>query len=184
MKGPERIMLIVGGLMCIGAAFLPYFVVKLPLPLIADGSIVYSGDRLVRGLLDLFNVLKDANGKQLLDLMGQAWNAAGDVKDKALLIGVAISLGGPIYFALFGLGYLVRGLIGKHYAWGVFFAILFLGYNWGIFYLVSQSLSNGLPVDVRINFFSIANFGFWIAFAGMFLAAMSSFFDPSTKAKK
>ncbi len=180
MKLNERLILLIGGLACIGAGFLPYLKMELPFGI---NSLTYSGERLVRGLLDAFQIIQDKNGKELLDMLGKLWNSTNDPAAKGTMVGMALTLAGPLIFAFFGLGYIVRAIIGKHYGWGIIFNILFLGFSWLMFFLASKQLSApGLPLN--FNFFKLANVGYWLAFAGMFIAAFSSFFDPNTKAKK
>ena len=145
MRALERLMLILAGLATIGAGLLPFLVYeakvgggnigKFELPELKVAEIVYSGEVLVRTVGDVFELTTSKHGDAILEIAGEAWQAMDNWQDMALFFGVLFVLGGPLYFALFGLGYLIRGIIGKSYKRGIFFNIFYLIVSWLVFYL-------------------------------------------------
>ena len=77
---------------------------------------------------------------------------------------------GPFFFALYGLSYGFKALRGKSYKQGVIFTILFTAGSWVFFYFIGPELGTLWGK----NFFSFASWGFWLGFAGMWVAAFSS----------
>lgn len=177
MKFSQRSFLLLGGLMCIAAFFLPYFNINYGL-----GKYQVSGLYYVQTAIEYFQPsdanptgitkVEDKAYDMMYDTVLKAWDKKSTVKLKGMLIAGIIVAMGPFYFLLFGLGYLFRGVLGKVYKRGMIFNILFLGLSYAVFYFINKEVA--IPF-VSFSFFSIASFGYWIAFAGMFVAAFSDF---------
>lgn len=171
----NRIFLIVAAIMGIGAFFLPYLSLDFGL-----GRFSVSGMSYVQVLIDTYtdtqasetsSPLADKVYEGIYEIGIKPWLHESTAMQKGLGLGLVLVLLGPFYFLLFSLGYLVRGIAGKRYKRGIIFNILFLGFSWAVFYFIGKE--NKI---LDINFFWYADFGYWLAFAGMFVAAISDFF--------
>lgn len=176
MKSSQRILLILGGLLCIGAFFLPYFSINYGLGKWNASGLYYSQTlyeyfQAPTGNANLLTKAEDKAFDIIYDAAKNAWEKKSTLQFQGLSIVAVIVALGPFYFFLFGLGYVYRGLFGKVYKRGIIFNLLFLGLSWTVFHFLSQEV----PL-IDISFFGIASFGYWIAFAGMFVAAISDFF--------
>jgi hypothetical protein len=171
----HRTCLIVGALMGMGAFFLPYLSLNY-----TAGEFSVSGLKYVQMILEKFMDL--GAGKEDIALSGTISAVFYEIGIKPLISASAFStklaavgffavLLGPFYFFLFSLGYLWRGIMGKQYQRGIIFNILFLVASWAVFYFLGKETK-----VFSINFFWYADFGYWLAFIGMFVAAFSDFF--------
>ncbi|MEL6673974.1 MAG: hypothetical protein AAFR61_17355 [Bacteroidota bacterium] len=171
----DRIFLILSGLLCVAAAFFPFFHSSYLL----DGHMSPSGYNYVMATLGQFGVVSFEQGTSLPDMIWNLFNSASQPMDYLMLAGLGLVLAGPVIFALYGLGYILRGLRGKQYRNGIFFAILFLGLSWATLYFLSPEMVSTLfggDRDTPINFFGLAGLGYWMGFGGMIAAAFSLFF--------
>jgi hypothetical protein len=166
MKAAERLMLILSGLIGIGSFFLPYFFFK---GLLTDFGI--SGYNLVEAGLSVTDVMASDGGKKLWDAITLLWENTASFKDMMAFAAILLILLTPVYFGFHFLAYLIRGLFGRHYKRGIFFALIHMGLCWLVLYLIGKD--NGAD----LNFFRMAGVGYWIGFGAMILAAFSSFFE-------
>jgi hypothetical protein len=178
----ERIILTLAGAVGIAAFFFPF------LRLQPDGlgekvlDIPVSGYSYTLTALDAAEVYDYPEGKHLLEVVGELFQNSEKLENKALWAGVMLVLTGPIFFVLFSLGHFIRGLAGKPYKRGIFFALLFTGFAWLIFFLLSGK-SNvevlGHEIGLQFNFFKMAGLGFWMAAGSVLAAAFSLFFSKN-----
>ena len=170
----EQIVLILAGLAIICSFFLPAF--NIPGELLdRDRDLSISGYQFAQSILDNFDVIEYDGGKPLEKFVGEMWGSMNDFKDMGLAIGLMFILGLPVYFVLYGLGYMIRGLRGKQYGKGIFFTILTMGAGYLVFRLI------GMDQGVSMNFFKVVDLGYWVAFGGMIVAAFSLFFEKKAK---
>ncbi|MEZ4684647.1 MAG: hypothetical protein R3B47_00815 [Bacteroidia bacterium] len=167
----ERLVLLLGASMCIGAFFLPYIEVGMMGKTM--GSV--SGYDMVMGVAEAVQAPVDAPDGVIMDTFAEEWSAAEDFADLGKIIGAIFFILGPFFFALYGLSYLIKALRGKSYRQGVIFTILFTAGTWIFFYFMGPELGSLWGK----NFFKFAGLGFWIAFAGMWVAAISLFFSKN-----
>lgn len=168
----EKVVLFLGGAACLAAFFLPYLT-------FAGQSV--SGLSMVMATLDASGVVDQPGASTLLDGLLQIFGQFSSPKDYALLGMLAIVLFGPFMFAIFGLFYLVKSLIGKQYQRGIFLNLLFLGFAWLTFFLIGKysSLQIIQLLGDSLSFFQMAGPGFWVGFGGMILSAFSLFFGKT-----
>lgn len=171
----HRTFLIVGALLGIGAFFLPYLSLDYGI-----GKFSVSGLKYTQMVLENFAdlgagkediALSDKIYSVFYEMGVKPWVSQSSLSTKLGGIGFFAVLMGPFYFFLFSLGYLWRGIMGKQYKRGIIFNILFLIFSWAIFYFIGKENK-----VFNINFFWFADFGYWLAFVGMFVAAFSDFF--------
>ncbi len=166
----EQIVLTLSGIAILAALFLPY--IELSASITGEEqALQLTGVGFVQALLDQFGVISHDGGEALMDIVAEKWGQAEDFRGLGLVIGLLLVLAGPVWFGLYALGYILRGLQGKQYGRGIFFAMVFLGFSWLIFWLW------GNATGISLNFFHQALWGFWIGFGGMILAALSLFFE-------
>lgn len=174
MKLPQRILLIVAGVLGIGAFFLPYINIDYGV-----GKFNVSGWDYIQTLIDTF--VAPAETGVVAKAEDQIYDGIYQIGIKPLLhessttdkltgAGVILVLLGPFFFLLYSIGYLIRGIVGKPYKRGVFFNLLFLGFCWLVFHFVNKQI----PL-VNLNFFWIADFGYWVGFIALCLAPVSDF---------
>ncbi len=168
----EKVVLFLGGAACLAAFFLPYLT-------FAGQSV--SGLSLVMASLDAAGVVDQPGGSTVVDGLLQVFNQFNSVKDYALLAMLVVVLFGPFMFAIFGLFYVVKSMIGKQYQRGIFLNLLYLGFSWLTFFLIAKysSLQVIHMLGDSLSFFQIAGPGFWVGFGGMILAAFSLFFGKT-----
>lgn len=172
----ERLMLILAGLAIIAACFLPFYLLELNVFDITLSKLTLNTEQYVRAGLDAAQIGEGGEGNgsagKLIDILGQELKNAAKWQDYAALAGIVFVLLGPIFYLLYGLGYLFRGLAGKQFKHGIFFNILYPIASFGILYWISTN--NLLNLDV--GFLNIANVGFWISFAAIWVAGFSLLF--------
>ncbi len=179
----ERLMLIIAGLAGVGAFFLPFLNIEqsfLGIKLV-ESSI--SGYSYTLAWLDYFDLYKSELGGQMLEALTQLWENASEIKAKAQLAGIFLIITAPVIYALYSLGYLIKGLIGKSFKRGIWFNLLFMPAAWGILYWISKDYSTqilGQEVGLDLNFFSMAGPGYWLAFAAVFIAGFSLLFEKKS----
>jgi hypothetical protein len=110
-----------------------------------------------------------------MDTLSEEWHAAENFGDLGKIIGAIFFILGPFFFAFYGLSYVLKALRGKSFKQGVIFTILFTAGAWAFFYFLGPELGS---LWGR-NFFSFVSWGFWLAFAGMWVAAFSLFFSKN-----
>ena len=176
-------MLILAGLMGLGAFFLPYLHFEQSFLGVTLIETTFTGYNFVLGWLDYFDLYQSEAGSQMLDALTRLWENATEMKAKAQIGGIIFVLAAPLIYALYSIGYLVRGLIGKSFKRGIWFNLLFLPAAWALFYWISQDYSTeilGREVGLKLNFFSMAGIGYWLAFAGVFVAGFSLLFEKKS----
>ncbi|MFK7971595.1 MAG: hypothetical protein AB8F95_14615 [Bacteroidia bacterium] len=161
----ERLVLILGGLLCIGGFFLPY--IDVSLATVSGFDMTMAG---VEAAQDM-----DAPPGPVMRTLGEEWAAAENFADLGKIFGAIIFVLGPFFFAIYGLSYLFKGLTGKAYKRGIFFTILFTLGAWIFFYFVGPELG----MLWGKNVFKLVGLGFWLSFAGMWVAAFSLFFSKN-----
>lgn len=175
----HRTFLIIAAFMGIGAFFLPYLSLDFGL-----GRFSVSGMNYIQLIFDSYtdtqasetaSPLADKIYEGIYHIAIKPWLHESPIEQKISAIGLIFVLLGPFYFLLFSFGYLFRGIMGRRYKRGIVFNILFLLFSWAIFYFIGKE--NKM---FDINFFWYADFGYWIAFIGMFVAALSDFFWKET----
>ncbi len=169
----ERIVLTLGGIAIIAAFFLPYLQFKKAFTEAYKMEVSISGMSMVQTGLEFAEVVPGNTGEGMLDFVKKGWKDSQNFQQLGALIGFIFVLIGPFIFLLYSLGYVFRGLTGRQYKRGIFFTIVYTGISWLTFYLLGNDLG------ISLNFFSMAGPGFWVAFGGMFAAAMSLFFSKS-----
>ena len=167
----ERLVLILGGLLCLGGFFLPYLEVDMLGKTVAS----ISGFDMTNAAVEVAQGPIDAPSGPVMETLTEEWHAASDMSDLGKIIGAIFFILGPFFFALYGLSYVFKGLRGKPYKRGVFFTILFTAAAWLFFYFIGPEIGT---IWGR-NFFKLAGLGFWLSFAGMFVAAFSLFFSKN-----
>ncbi|MDP5170702.1 MAG: hypothetical protein NWR72_10690 [Bacteroidia bacterium] len=169
----EKIVLLIGGLACVGAFFLPFITVA---------SQPISGYTEVMTTLDYFDVVEYKNSEWAIDLFKNGFGNFADLKGYGLLAMLVVVLLGPLIFGLYGLSYIIKALAKRQYKRGVFVNLLFMGFAWLTFYLIQeQNTVNvlGMEIGATLNFFKMAGIGYWLAFGGMMAAAFSLFFGKT-----
>lgn len=167
----ERIVLILGGLLCIGGFFLPFIEIDVLGKTVAS----MSGYDMTAAGVEVAQGPVDAPPGPVMRTLSEEWAAAGNFADLGKIIGAIFFILGPFFFAIYGLSYVIKGLMGKVYKRGVFFTILFTAGAWLFFYFIGPELGS---LWGR-NFFNMAGLGFWLPFAGMWVAAFSLFFSKN-----
>lgn len=175
----HRTFLIVAALMGISAFFLPYLSLDFGLGQFSVGGMNY-----IQLIIDAYtdtqasetsSPLANKIYEGIYQIAIKPWLHESSTGQKLSAVGLVFVLLGPFYFLLFSLGYLYRGIMGKRYKRGIIFNLLFLLFSWAIFYFIGKE--NKM---FDINFFWYADFGYWIAFVAMFVAAFSDFFWKET----
>ncbi|RMG29465.1 MAG: hypothetical protein D6730_03915 [Bacteroidetes bacterium] len=167
MKTVERTLLSISGLAGIAAFFLPFFRAGR-----FFSDIALSGFSFVQAGLDAGGVGAYPAQKQAFMTFLESWQQAsmlGMLKYAAL----AFVWLGPVFFVLYSLGHFFRGLAGRHYKRGIFFALLYMGAG----YLVFRFL--GPEMGLEYGFFDAVGPGFWVGFTAIIVAAFSAFFEKS-----
>lgn len=170
---PEKAILLLGGIACIGAFFLPY---------LHFGNQSVSGYSLLMSTLDYFDLVDYKNADWAIDLFGKMFGQIAGPKGYGLLAMLVVVLLGPLMFALFGLTYAIKALAKKQYKRGIFINLLYMGFAWLTFYLIQEQNTIsvlGMDIGAKLNFFKMAGIGYWTAFAGMMVAAFSLFFGKT-----
>ncbi|RMG71940.1 MAG: hypothetical protein D6722_06090 [Bacteroidetes bacterium] len=181
----EQSLLVVAGIGGIAAFFLPFFTLETQVLGIKLAETSVSGYSLVRAALNHWDILPYEPGKLAFTALVEAWQQASQPKQFLQLGGLSLMVLGPVIYLLYSLGYLVRGLAGKQYQRGVWFNFLYMGLGWGYFFWISRDHSLqllGQEIGPKLNFFTLASFGYWIAFASVMIAAFSLIFEPRSKA--
>ena len=107
-----------------------------------------------------------------METFAEEWDAAENFTDLGKIIGAILFLVGPFFFALYGLSYVIKALRGKSYKQGVIFTIFFTVGAWAFYYFLGPELGDFWGR----NFFRFVNWGFWLAFVCMWVAALSLLF--------
>ncbi|GAB4422556.1 MAG: hypothetical protein OHK0039_38650 [Bacteroidia bacterium] len=178
----EQTILTLAGVAGIAAAFLPFVHYEPQMLGVQLGETQVSGYTFVRALLDEFGVLPFEEGRVAMEAFQQGWSHAGGIKGYAQLSGLVLILAAPLIFVLYSIGYVVRGLAGKQYKRGIWFNLVFPGLAWAILYWISKDHSVTIlnqEIGLKLNFFSMAGLGYWVAFGAMMAAAFSLFFEKS-----
>lgn len=181
----ERIMLILAGLMGLGAFFLPFLHFEQQFLGVKLIETTFTGYNFVLGWLDYLDFYQSEMGAKVVEVLVRLWENATELKAKLQIAGLLFVLAAPVIYALYCLGYLFRGLMGWSFKRGIWFNLLFMPAAWGIFYWISQDYSTqilGRDVGLQLNFFSMAGVGYWLAFAAVFIAGFSLIFEQN-KAK-
>lgn len=183
MKFPQRALLLLGAILCIGAFFLPYMSIDYIV-----GKAVFGGYNFIdyglsysqasTGSPTMVDKVEDFGYDFFVEKIIEPWIAKGTPADKALLLGLFFVIIGPIFYLLFGLGYLWRGIVGKPFKRGIIFNLLYFGFSWLILFFISGKLK-----PLSLDFFYVADFGYWLAFAGVFVAAFSDFLGSEEATK-
>lgn len=168
----ERILLFLAGAALIAASFLPFFVIDINILQIKISQLVLNTDQYVRTGLDAFDVIEHDGASKLIKALGDAWQNTAEWQDYVALGGLVAVLLGPIYYLLYGIGYVFRALAGKQFKRGIFFNLIYLGASFGILYWISTN--NYL--NLNFGFFDIANVGFWVSFGAIWVAGFSLLF--------
>ena len=178
-------MLIVAGLMGLGAFFLPHLHFEQSFLGVQLVETTFTGYNFVLGWLDYFDLYQSEAGSRVIEVLTRLWENATEMKAKAQIAGILFVLAAPLIYALYSLGYLIRGLIGKSFKRGIWFNLLFLPAAWGLLYWISQDYSTqilGREVGLQLNFFNMAGIGYWLAFAAVFVAGFSLLFEKKKSA--
>jgi len=182
----ERLMLLIAGLAGIGAAFLPFLNLELKVLGESLGSAQLSGYSYVTAWLQQLGLVEGQNdaGKGLIELFQSLWDQSHGIKGYVQLAGLAIISTGPIFYALYSLGYIYRAIAGKSFKRGIWFNLLFMALGFGVFFWISQDFSTeilGQEVGLKLNFFKMAGIGYWINFVAVFVAGFSLIFAKDLK---
>ncbi|MDX2286750.1 MAG: hypothetical protein NW241_21470 [Bacteroidia bacterium] len=187
----EQLMLVIAGLLGIGAFFLPFLSFESALFGVQLASVHISGLSLTQSLLDFFKVIEHPEGRAAFDIARAFVEQASSPMDYARIAGGAFILAGPFIYLLYALGYLVRGLAKRQFKRGILFNILFPAAAWAILYFLFRVETPELPagellkavqIEIpRLNFFTFAGIGFWLAFAGIWIAGFSLLFEKNAK---
>lgn len=178
----ERITLLLAGLVGIAAFFMPF------LHLQPEGlgknlvNVDVSGYSYVMTVLDAADVQEYPEGRALLEVVGEFFENSQKIENKALWAGVMVVLTGPIFFLLYSLGHLFRGVAGQSYKRGIFFTLLFTAFAWAVFFFLSDKSNiefGALEIGPKFNFFKMAGLGFWMAAGSVLGAAFSLFFSKN-----
>lgn len=183
MKFPQRALLFLGAVLCIGAFFLPYMTIDYVVGKASFGGYNFidyglsyfqasSGDK------SMMDKVEDFGYDFFIEKVIEPWISKGTPADQGLVFGLFLVLIGPFFYLLLGLGYLYRSVAGKPFKRGIFFNLLYFGFSWLILFFISNKIK-----PISIDFFHIASFGYWIAFAGVFIAAFSDFAGKEEEAK-
>jgi hypothetical protein len=178
----EQIMLVVAGLMGIGAFFLPFLQFEQSFLGLKLLDLSLSGWSYTQAWLDYFGLYQSKVGAEVIRTLIQLWESASELKGKAQLAGIFFVMTGPVIYLLYSLGYLIRGLLGRSFKRGILFNLLFMPLAWGLMYWLSQDHSTSLfddklKIGLDLNFFSLAGPGYWLAFAAVFVAGFSLLFE-------
>lgn len=179
----DRVVLLVAGLMGIGAFFLPYLTFEKSFLGVQVINKSMSGYTYIRTVLDMADIYSYEGGKVVVQLVKDLWNSAAGAGDYLLALGAVFVLTGPVIFLVFSIIYVIKALMNKPYSRGIFFTLIYTGIAWGVFYFISRDNTTevlGREIGIKLEFFKMASAGFWLAFSGMILAALSLFL---TKAK-
>lgn len=176
MPGLQRLMLLIGGLLCVGAFFLPFLSLDYGV-----GKFHVSGLYYVQSGVDYLqptpkeqSLIAQTETKVydfVYERLEKAYKNKSSLELNLYLLCIGFVLLGPIFYALLGLGYLYRAAAGKSFQRGIIFNLLFLVFAAVIFYLFDKEV----PL-LNLGFFKLANVGYWVAFVGVFVAAFSDFF--------
>ncbi len=178
----ERITLTLAGLVGIAAFFLPF------LHLQPEGigknlvNVDVSGYSYVMTILDAAEVQEYPEGRAMVEVLGELFENSKKVENKALWAGVMVVLTGPIFFLLYSLGHLFRGIAGQSYKRGIFFTLLFTLFAWAVFFFLSDKSNiefGSLEIGPKFNFFKMAGIGFWMSAGSVLVAAFSLFFSKN-----
>lgn len=173
----EQFILILAALAIFAGFFLP--TVSLPGELVDKGgeTISVSGWNLAQSALDQLDVMPQGSedGTALQAFLEDQWQQMEDFQGMGIIVGFLFVLCLPVFFVLHAVGYLFRGLAGKQYGRGIFFALLTMGLAWVAFRLM------GNMVGTPLNFFRTADLGYWLGFGGMIGAAFSLFFESKSR---
>ncbi|WNJ18547.1 hypothetical protein [Pontibacter sp. G13] len=184
MKLEQKILLF-AGILVIGAFFLPYLKLEKSF-LIFEVNAQVSGLSLTQSILDEAGVIEHKKGKVVSKLIREFLTNGDTWKDQSTALGLLVVFAGPILFLLHGLGYIFRGFSGRQYKRGIFFSILYSAASWGILKWISESNTAkllGQEIEViNLSFFEMVGPGYWVAIAGMLIAAISLFFEPKQRA--
>lgn len=165
----ERIILTIAGATGIAGFFMSFFKIK---KFILELSL--SGYTYVKAGLDMAGIEKHPIAREFVLGIKNLIMNADQFDEKLKLIGLAFILLGPIFFVLHSIGHFVRGMMGKQYKRGIFFALAYMGGAWAFLKYY------GNEVNMNINFFELTDIGFWISFTAIIVAAFSVFFEGST----
>ncbi|MDX1909616.1 MAG: hypothetical protein SF053_21435 [Bacteroidia bacterium] len=202
---PEQTVLTFAGLLGIVAFFLPF--IKVEIPILNTTVFQYSGFSVTEDIVEIVQQQQVSDtlvlGKEnnLVSTLITLWQNTDSVKDKGALAGIMFLVVGPLLYALFAVWYVLRGVFGRQFKFGIGFNVLFLALGWAIFYGITQgylgnifgkmgetSLDLGIglnldlapKVDLSLNFFKLAGIGFWLAFASIWIAGFSLLFEKSS----
>jgi hypothetical protein len=176
----EQLMLVIAGLMGLGAFFLPFLHIEQSFMGAKLMEVVVSGYSYTTAWLDYFDLYQTGHGKAIIEWLTGLWENASGLKGYAQLAGLFMVLTGPVWYALFSLGYLFRGLTGRSFKRGILFNFLFMALSWAVFFWISQDKRTvilGQEIGLDLNFFSMAGPGYWVAFVAVFVAGFSLLFE-------
>lgn len=177
----EQSMLTLAGIAGIAAFFLPYIQFEQSILGISLVDTYVSGLTYTRSALDATGVLPYEGGRTFVALLQELWTNAQSWQDYGTVAGLLVVISGPIFYLLYSLGYLFRGLFGKQYKRGIFFNFIYMGASWGICKWITATHSTevlGKQLGLNLNFFANAGLGYWIAFAAVIVAGFSLLFEP------
>lgn len=166
-------MLLAGGLLCLAGFFLPYLSLSFLNTTLASVSGLNMAENMVSAAQRM-----DAAPSPVMNMLADEWEAAEGFMDLGKIVGFLTLFIAPFIFALYGLSYTFKALLGKSYRGGVFFNILFAIAAGLFFYFVGPELGLGK------NFFRLTGLGYWLPFAGMWLAAFSLIFSQNLNSSK
>lgn len=183
----EQIMLFLAGALIVGGFFLPFLTYELPVV----GETQLSGYSITRTILDEAGVVDYEDKKLTSEFFKDLMTKNTTWKEYLSIFGMIFVMFGPFFYLLFGLGYLIKGLIGRSYKRGIWFNFIFLGIGWATFWWTSQLFTEkaeraiskvkvlkGLfNPEVKVSFFEAAGIGFWLCFAAIFVAGFSLIFE-------
>ncbi len=161
--------MLAAGILGVVAFFLPFF--KLLNVGFVDVNI--SGSSLMGAAAEAFDIGNFKGGKRLYKLLLDQWQSNQDIIDYAGYFGFVYVLLGPVYFLLFSLGYLFKGINGRgSYRTGLVFLLI---------YTVIAAIglyASGQYYNITLNFFNRAGLGYWLGAGAILLAWLSKFLKP------
>jgi hypothetical protein len=165
----DRILLLIAGILGITAFFLPFMhLVKLGFI-----DVNLSGANLFQALLEAFELGEFRKGEKIYQFLADYALSNEGLIDWAGFAGLLFVLLGPLYFLVFGITYLIKGLRGiRGYQRGLVFLLLYTLIAFvGIYF-------GGQYYKLKINFFNRAGLGYWLAAGGIVLAFLSQYLKP------
>ena len=176
----EQVLLLFAGLLIVAAFFLPFLQYEFP----GIGKTELSGYTLTRTIVDEAGGPEYEHKKLTVEFFQEMFKREATWKEYLSLAGMAFVMLGPFFYLLLGLGYVVKGFIGRSYKRGIWFNFLFVGLAWAAFWWTGQVLTDKVSFikdifnkEIQVSFFEAAGMGFWICFGAVILAGLSLIFE-------